>query len=76
MHVHVGGSDQMLYQHITVLTPGITASCSSVPSFFTFVLILVLFRRFLTVRMLFEKNIQKFTSRDLCIFSLEKELAP
>jgi len=38
MNVYAGGSDQMLYQHITVLTPGITASCSSVqPSFLVFI---------------------------------------
>ena len=30
MHVYAGGSDHMLYQRTTVLTPGITASCSSV----------------------------------------------
>ena len=57
MHVYAGGSDHMLYQHITVLTPGITASCSSVPpSFLTFIVVIVLFRCFLMVmRTLFEK---------------------
>ena len=45
----------MLYQHIPVLTPGITASCSSVlPSFLAFVIILVLFHCFFMFgRMLF-----------------------
>jgi len=44
MHVYAGGSDHMLYQHITVLTPGITASCSSVqPSFLAFIVVIVLF---------------------------------
>jgi hypothetical protein len=47
MQVYAGGSDQMLYQHITVLTPVITASGSSVPpSFLVFIVILVLFRSF------------------------------
>jgi hypothetical protein len=47
MHVYAGGSDHMLYQHITVLTPGITASCSSVqPSFLAFIVVIVLFSRF------------------------------
>jgi hypothetical protein len=46
-----------LYQHITVLTPGITASCSSIPpSFLAFIVVIVLFRCFLMVmRTLFEK---------------------
>ncbi len=66
MNVYAGGSDQMLYQHITVLTPDITSSCSSVPpSFLSLVVILVMFWGFLMVRMLFEKNVQKFTSHDL-----------
>jgi hypothetical protein len=66
IHVYAGGSDQTLYQHMTVLTPDITVSFSSVPpSFLSFVVILVLFRGFLMVRMLFEKNVQTFTSRDL-----------
>jgi len=48
--VYEGGSDQMLYQHIPVLTPDITASCSSVPpSFLVFIVILVLFQAFLMV---------------------------
>ena len=66
MHVYAGGSDHMLYQRITVLTPGITASCSSVqPSFLAFIVVIVLFQGLMMVRMMFEKNIQKFTSRDL-----------
>ena len=48
MHVCAGDSDQMLYQHIPVLTPDITGSYSSVPpSFLTIVVMLVLFRCFL-----------------------------
>ncbi len=47
MHVYAGGSDHMLYQHITVLTPVITASCSSIqPSFLAFIVVIVLFWRF------------------------------
>jgi hypothetical protein len=66
MHVNAGGSDHMLYQRINVLNPGITASCSSVqPSFLAFIVVIVLFRGLMMVRMLFEKNIQKFTSRDV-----------
>jgi hypothetical protein len=66
MHVYAGGSDHMLYQRITVLTPVITVSCSSVqPSFLAFIVVLVLFRGLMMVRTLFEKNIQKFTSRDV-----------
>ena len=57
MHVYAGGSDHMLYQRITVLTPGITASCSSVqPSFLAFIVVLVLFRGLMMVRTLFEKK--------------------
>jgi hypothetical protein len=38
MHVYSGGSDHMLYQRITVLTPVITVSWSSVPpSFLDFI---------------------------------------
>jgi hypothetical protein len=46
MHVYARGSDHMLYQRITVLTPDITDSFSSVqPSFLAFiVVIVVLFR--------------------------------
>jgi hypothetical protein len=48
MHVYAGGSDIMFYQRITVLNPDITVSCRSVPpSFLAFIVILVLFRRFL-----------------------------
>jgi len=81
MHVYEGGSDHMLYQRITVLTPDITASCSSVqPSFLAFIVVHELFRGLMMVMMLFEKNIQNFTSPDLSKLEVnvspEKELAP
>lgn len=81
MHVYAGGSDHMLYQRITVLNPGITASCSSVqPSFLAFIVVIVLFRGLMMVRMLFEKNISKSsllaTFQNWRHVSREKELAP
>ena len=57
MHVYAGGSDHMLYQHITVLTPGITASCSSIPpSFLAFIVVIVLFRCFLMLTSQYSKS--------------------
>jgi hypothetical protein len=70
----------MLYQHITVLTPDVTVSSSSVqPSFLAFIVVIVLFGGLLMVRMLLEKNIQKFTFRDVSRLEVcfrEKELTP
>ena len=81
MHVYAGGSDQMLYQHIPVLTPGITASCSSVlPSFLALVIILMLFRCFLMFgRMLFvqiskSSLLATFQKLDVCF--LKKTARP
>ncbi len=55
--IYAGGSDHMLYQHITVLTPGITTSWSSVPpSFLVFIVVLVMFRGFLMVRICLKKK--------------------
>ena len=73
MHVCAGGSDQMLYQHIPVLTPDITTFCSSLPpSFLDIVVRLVMFRCFDVVWC----SIQKLTSRDLskvgCMFSRKR----
>ena len=70
----------MLYQRITVLTPDITASCSSVPpSFLAFIVVLVLFRGFLMVTICLKKMSKSSllaTFQNWMYVSHEKELAP